>query len=693
LIAILITAGVQLIPRKWWPKWTNPFVPDENGQEIRHRSYVGVVVLLVLGISAAILQAINLSQSPHLEFHDIYVGISWFMLVLVVALSRPMYCPTWLLPFFFVAVVVDLSSIRSWTSASNLALALHICSSFCGLTSLFTVLCMQYRQASASSGPISKVWTKPSSLERSPEDGMSMWQFLTGAWVWPLMTLGKERPLQKEDIWGIRYEVQADQLATAFRGLHQSTIFRKLLRANAIDLTFQWLLAIAHTVFEFASPLLLHQFLYVLENPSYGKRPAAFYGLLLFAREVLWSQVSMLLLWYGRRSYEQTRGVLTMAVFEKTLSRKLILEVDEKEVKMAVGHRENGKTSEPTQSTAPGKKQVEANQNSTELNGNANGNESGNASRHQDTRKPKADDRSTRLKLFKDLLWGSGHLTVKPTGAASIGQVLHIVKSDIDDIAKRFQESYRLVRAPVGIVVAVWLIWRLLGPSCFLGILVLVISQLINAGIARLRIRYQKYAKRAKDDRIQSSSQFIGDIRHLRWFGWQNIWLQKVLATREHELNVRFVGSCLSLLTYTTTVVAGSLFPVIAFIAYTAIAKQKLCIDLIFPALQLFSSLDGRLRGLPDLVTNLLNAYVAMERIEDFNQEPDLEKSKAADRESSMPTMEVPLLEHCDFAWPGKSSPVLRDVSLTLPPGLTLVYGEIGSGKTGKSTPRSCDYC
>lgn len=39
-------------------------------------------------------------------------------------------------------------------------------------------------------------------------------------------------------------------------------------------------------------------------------------------------------------------------------------------------------------------------------------------------------------------------------------------------------------------------------------------------------------------------------------------------------------------------------------------------------------------------------------------------------------------MERCSFAWPGKSEPTLREVSLTVGPGLTMVYGKIGSGKT-----------
>ena len=133
---------------------------------------------------------------------------------------------------------------------------------------------------------------------------------------------------------------------------------------------------------------------------------------------------------------------------------------------------------------------------------------------------------------------------------------------------------------------------------------------------------------------------------------------------------------------YTVTTCGGAIFPAAAFIAYTAVGKQQLRIDLIFPALQLFASLQSRLRELPGLVTSTLNVFVAMDRIEEFEQEPNLETSVDSTPPPNEPSV---TLTSCTFAWPGQPSPVLKDVTLSLPKGLTLVYGEIGSGKTGKS--------
>jgi ABC-type multidrug transport system fused ATPase/permease subunit len=390
---------------------------------------------------------------------------------------------------------------------------------------------------------------------------------------------------------------------------------------------------------EFASPLLLQQLLLCLESPVVQKGAAFMYALLLWGARAISAQTAMLAMWYGRRCYERTRGEMIAMVYEKALLRKAPVGLEK-------------------QSNPGG---------SDEHSHNRSGNGSLNNTK---------SSRAEIYKLFKVLFSKSTKLDSKLKGPMSTGKILNIIRGDVYEISQRFWEIETLVKTPFGLVFAIYLIWKLLGPSCFFAVLVVVVAQVLNATITRVQVRWRRYKKEATDARLQVNSQYIEVLRHLRWYGWEHTWLQQVIDARRHELNIRVVQLFLNILVYFINVTTLSLFPVAAFFAYTYLAGHSLRIDIIFPALQLFNTLQSRLREIPGLINTWLNAYVAMARIEEFMSEPEQDTV-------SRPPSNISLKLHdCSFAWPGMSTPVLRDVSLVMDPGLTVIYGKVGAGKT-----------
>lgn len=262
--------------------------------------------------------------------------------------------------------------------------------------------------------------------------------------------------------------------------------------------------------------------------------------------------------------------------------------------------------------------------------------------------------------------------------AASLGKIFNLLRGDVYEVAQRFWEVDTLIDKPLGLFIAIYLVWTLFGPSCFLGILAVLVAQAVNALITRALLRWERVRRAATDTRLQITSQFVEAIRHLRWYGWQNHWLKQVMEARQHELNIRIVTSLWSILIRFINAFASGVFPVVALYAYTFLAGHELRIDIIFPALQLFTMLETRLRDIPGLITSLINAFIALGRIEDFMSEPDKENLPSEHLANETPFS----MQSCSFAWPGKGSPVLVDIDVTVPKGLTVVTGKVGAGKT-----------
>jgi ABC-type multidrug transport system fused ATPase/permease subunit len=374
------------------------------------------------------------------------------------------------------------------------------------------------------------------------------------------------------------------------------------------------------------------------------------YAFLSLVLRLISAQADVFAIWYSRRAYERSRGELITMLYEKTLDRKIL------------GAKQEQKTDgEPNGNTSSG------------VNGHTNGSADTNKDSHeQPWNLLKAVRRYVRLIFLRK------QKPSKPEKeAASMGKILNLMRNDVYEVSQRFWDFPDIITKPLGAILATLLIWRMLGWSCLLGFVALVASQLINIVIARYQVYFEKKRRAATDEKLQRTTQFIESIRHLRWYGWQDAWLKGIMESRQKELHLRVVQIFLNTTLSFIMRFGSGLFPAIAFYSYTTIAHQPLRVDIIFPAIDLFNMLEGNLRSIPALITTLLNAYVAMGRIEDFMNEPDKEQRDTVPEGTAKLTC-----EHASFAWPGVKTNVLEDITLSFPHGLTVIYGEVASGKT-----------
>lgn len=168
------------------------------------------------------------------------------------------------------------------------------------------------------------------------------------------------------------------------------------------------------------------------------------------------------------------------------------------------------------------------------------------------------------------------------------------------------------------LIFSVVLVWKLIGWPCFLGVCTIIVAQAINVLLTRLLLSWERTRRSATDSKLQKITQFVEAIRHLRWYGWHESWLENILTARQRELYLQVITAVIRMFIQFVNSMATGMFPVVAFWAYASLAGMPLRVDIAFPALRLFSLLEMSLRQIPELITILLNAKIAMGRIEAF---------------------------------------------------------------------------
>jgi len=115
------------------------------------------------------------------------------------------------------------------------------------LFAISIILHMPMRDPDLPSDQISSAFNDPNPQLRSPEDNLTLWQFMTVSWMGPLVSLGTTRQLNEQDIWQLSYEFQHRWLHDTFRVLPGS-VLRRLLAANRVDLVIVSLLGFVELV-------------------------------------------------------------------------------------------------------------------------------------------------------------------------------------------------------------------------------------------------------------------------------------------------------------------------------------------------------------------------------------------------------------------------------------------------------------
>ena len=126
------------------------------------------------------------------------------------------------------ALLIDRSALHDRRLPASLEL-------LTGFSTIVVLLCMPLRDPGLPNDEISPPFGHPKSQYRSPEDNLSLLQFMTVSWMSPLISLGSARQLNDEDVWCLAFEFQHSTLHDRFRQLKGSVVSR-LITANGLDL-------------------------------------------------------------------------------------------------------------------------------------------------------------------------------------------------------------------------------------------------------------------------------------------------------------------------------------------------------------------------------------------------------------------------------------------------------------------------
>ncbi|KAH5535557.1 hypothetical protein HBI27_170090 [Parastagonospora nodorum] len=487
------------------------------------------------------------------------------------------------------------------------------------------------------------------------EPTASVFSLATFSWVDPIVWTGYKKTYELTDVWNLAPKDKAAVVIDNYRQVKRtSALAYHLLKYFKRGLHIQASWAAISGFLTFAPTLLLKAILEYIEKPEYTPRNAAwFYVILLFVSGSLSALADGQALWIGRKICIRLRAVIIGEIYAKALKRKAAAGTDK-----VLG--EEKKKKEEDQEPKGLKRYLTF----------------GKKKDKTPTETSKEDDKESG---------GDAQVTT--------GAIINLMAVDAFKVSEICAYLHFLwANTPVQVVVAVYLLYRILGYSSIAGIGMMIILLPINMYVAKQFSKIQKLILAATDARIHTTNEVLTNIRIIKFFAWEQRFVGLVNAKRYTEL--KHLRTRYILWAVAATIWSGSpvFITFLSFYVYTNVEHKPLIPSVAFTALSLFQILRIPLDQLADMVAHVQESKVSVDRIEEYLTEPETEKYKQlVTRRKDEHGDPLIGFENATFSWGGTDMSdktaadafKLMDLDIKFRVGqLNVVAGPTGSGKT-----------
>ncbi|KAF0492846.1 ABC transporter [Gigaspora margarita] len=197
------------------------------------------------------------------------------------------------------------------------------------------------------------------------------------------------------------------------------------------------------------------------------------------------------------------------------------------------------------------------------------------------------------------------------------GKITNLMSTDTSRIAYACNYFHMIWAAPMRICIIVGLLIFNMGPSALVGFVLLVILGPLQGKVMSLLARTRAKASGVTDERIKLMQEILLGIRVIKYYAWEDSFADALNKLRNREIGL------INFLLAIRAAVSGvsMVFPIFAgilsFITFS-LTGGSLDVEIVFSSLALFNLLRTPLTFLPRSIASVTDAYVAINRINDF---------------------------------------------------------------------------
>ncbi|PVH35030.1 hypothetical protein PAHAL_7G089400 [Panicum hallii] len=247
----------------------------------------------------------------------------------------------------------------------------------------------------------------------------------------------------------------------------------------------------------------------------------------------------------------------------------------------------------------------------------------------------------------------------------------------IGEFPYRFHQTWT---ASLQLCISLSILYNAVGPAMIASLVVIIITVLCNAPVAKLQHKFQSELRKAQDVRLKAMSESLTHMKVLKLYAWEKHFKMVVEGLREIEY--KWLSAYQLSRAYSRVLFWASPVFVSAATFFTCyLLKIPLDASNVFTFVATLSLVQDPIRQIPDVIGVVIQAKVAFSRIARFLDAPEL----SGQVRTKHCIGEFPIVINSgSFSWdenPFKST--LKNINLVVKNGAKVaICGEVGSGKS-----------
>ena len=259
--------------------------------------------------------------------------------------------------------------------------------------------------------------------------------------------------------------------------------------------------------------------------------------------------------------------------------------------------------------------------------------------------------------------------------------VINLIAVDTQRFQAFMTYSYFYPNFIVKITVSMIFLLEIIGWAPLLaGLAALACNIPFNIYFSRKYTSQVNRLMKFRDEKLAIVTEALQGIRQIKYSAIEQQWYQRISSKRADELGAQW-SAFLYDIGLASCWISGPVLLSAASLATYALINHDLSASVAFTTIAVLAQIEVTLAVLPELITNGIDAFVSINRIDKFLKTAEIEDIRDESREI--------IFKDASIAWPAESLEededrfVLKNVKLHFPNReLSVISGKTGSGKT-----------